>query len=93
MLQTLTTLGTVIPILTTAIGKDTIAKVLNTVAEKANTAAKGGSTAATWAQTAANWALNASLGPVLIVILAITAALAILWAWSRTACRTSGCTA
>lgn len=78
MLQTLTTLGMVIPVLTTAISKDTIAKILNTVAEKANAAAKGGSTAATWAQTAANWALNASLGPVLLIILAITAAIAIL---------------
>lgn len=68
---------------------NTVATLFNTIAKKANahttasqavaegteTGAKKASTIATWAQTAANWALNASLGPLLLVILAITAAL------------------
>ena len=62
--------------------QSTIAKGLNALstklqekAEKGGVGAKTASTMATWLQTAANWALNASMGPLLLVILAIVVAL------------------
>ena len=62
--------------------QSTIAKGLNALstklqekAEKGGIGAKAASTVATWLQTAANWALNASMGPLLLVILAVVVAL------------------
>lgn len=91
LLTTFTTLGAVIPMVTSAFSKDTREKVFNTVASIANSVAKkkeaAGSTssaAAKLAETAVQWGLNASMGPFLVIILLITAAIAalilIVWA-------------
>ena len=56
-------------------GLQTVANWAQAKSEQAVAAGKKGSTIATIAQTVANWALNASMGPLLAVILLITAAI------------------
>lgn len=57
-------------------GLQTVANWAQAKSEQAVAAGKKSSIIATIAQTAANWALNASMGPLLAVILLITAAVA-----------------
>lgn len=55
--------------------KETLATIANTIAKKGETASRGAGIVAKIADTVANWALQASMSPVLLITLLLTAAM------------------
>ena len=75
MLQTMTSLSMIIPLVTTALGKNTITKIANTTATKLHKIAEDADTTSIIGNTAATMANYLAHAPLLAIILALTAAI------------------
>ena len=75
LLQTLTTLGMIIPMITHVINQQTIAKIADKIATKALSITQKEGAASATAQGVANLFLNSTIAPLIITTLALTAAI------------------